>query len=158
MSKRFSVIPAVYLVFIKQSKVLLSRRKNTGFADGWYGLVAGHVEAGETLLQAMIREANEEADIKLDADDLQLASVINRRSDDRVSVDFFFLCNDLPVEPLNREPDKCTELGFYSLSDLPSKTIPYVKQGILNCFEQKTYGEAGWDQIWTGSSSADCRC
>lgn len=39
---------AVYLIPRDGDKVLLSLRQNTGWKDGWYSLVAGRVEAGET--------------------------------------------------------------------------------------------------------------
>lgn len=126
-------------------------RKNTGFADGWYGLVAGHVEGGETFMQAMMREAYEEAGLKLNPRDLQLASVIHRKSDDRESADIFFLCKDLQEKFINREPGKCSELKYFSIGALPENTIPYVREGIMNCLHGISYSEAGWDQIWTGN-------
>jgi len=50
-------IPASYLVLINdEEKVLLLRRYNTGFKDGMYSLVAGHVDEGENFTQALIRE------------------------------------------------------------------------------------------------------
>ncbi|NRA43556.1 MAG: NUDIX domain-containing protein [Oligoflexales bacterium] len=153
MSKRFSVVPAVYLVLMDQNKVLLSLRKNTGFADGWYGLVAGHVDGGETMMQAMIREAYEETGMMLSPNDLKMASVTHRRSDDRESADFFFLCKEPPSSFVNKEPEKCSELRFFSIEALPSNTIPYVKEGIMNCLKGVNYSEAGWDQVWTGASS-----
>ena len=58
--ERHKLIPSVYLVLIKNNKILLLRRFNTGFMDGYYSLPAGHVESNETLTSAMVREAKEE--------------------------------------------------------------------------------------------------
>ena len=41
-------------------EILLHQRKNSGFFDGHYSLVAGHMENGETIHAAAIREAQEE--------------------------------------------------------------------------------------------------
>jgi len=41
-------------------EILLHQRKNTGFFDGHFSLVAGHMEDGETIITAAIREAQEE--------------------------------------------------------------------------------------------------
>ena len=55
------ILPASYLVLIDNSKILLSKRHNTGFMDGYYSFVAGHVEKGESYSGTIIREAFEEA-------------------------------------------------------------------------------------------------
>ena len=43
---------------LKDSKtmILLSRRFNTGFMDGWYGLPAGHVRPTERIHETVMRE------------------------------------------------------------------------------------------------------
>jgi len=58
MRSKFSV--AVHLFFLRETQILLLRRFNTGYEDGNYSVVAGHVEAGETITQAAVREGNEE--------------------------------------------------------------------------------------------------
>ncbi len=63
MKERYKFICAVYLILIKENKVLLLKRANTGYEDGNYSLVAGHMDGNETIKQAMIREATEEAGI-----------------------------------------------------------------------------------------------
>ena len=56
---------AVHLLLVKNDRVLLLRRYNTGYEDGNYSVVAGHIEGGEDLKTAMIREAREEAGIEI---------------------------------------------------------------------------------------------
>ena len=47
--KRFKLILSVYLILVKDGKTLLLRRTNTGYEDGNYGLVAGHVDGNENV-------------------------------------------------------------------------------------------------------------
>lgn len=62
MSKeRAHLIPAVHLFLMREDEVLLSLRENTGFQDGNYSVVAGHLDGGERVVEAAIREAREEA-------------------------------------------------------------------------------------------------
>jgi 8-oxo-dGTP pyrophosphatase MutT (NUDIX family) len=62
---------AVNLIFTRQlpetreDHVLLIRRCNTGWHDGEWSLVAGHVDTGESPLMAALREAEEEVGLKL---------------------------------------------------------------------------------------------
>ena len=50
---------AVNLLFLKDNKVCLMRRYNTGWNDGMYALMGGHVEDGENPINTAIREAKE---------------------------------------------------------------------------------------------------
>ena len=87
--KRFTYIGSVYLILIHNGQVLLSRRFNTGYEDGKYGLVAGHMDGNESPTTAMIREAREEVGLKLQARDLQMVHVMHRNQEDE-RIDFFF--------------------------------------------------------------------
>ena len=58
---RFRLIPEVYLLLLDGDRILLLRRYRTGYEDGNYGLVAGHVDGNEPASAAMVREAAEEA-------------------------------------------------------------------------------------------------
>ena len=59
------LLVAVHLILVQDSKVLLLRRYNTGYEDGNYGVVAGHLERDEEIVAAMVREAREEAGIEI---------------------------------------------------------------------------------------------
>jgi len=78
--KRFTLRVAVYIILIKGEKVLLSRRFNTGWMDGKYSLISGHIDGNESISKAMIREAKEEIGIKIIKKDLIPITVLHRKS------------------------------------------------------------------------------
>ena len=47
---------AAYVMMLDGCKILLSRRMNTGFNDGLFGLPAGHLTKGESVIDACVRE------------------------------------------------------------------------------------------------------
>lgn len=127
---RFGFITAVYLLLEKDGKILLLQRQNSGYYDSSYSLIAGHVEEGESLTDGMMREAFEEAGIMIQAKDLTLAHVLCRPSIGRIAV--FFSCKSWQGTIENKEPDKCSELGWYKIDQLPSNTVPELPQAIEN--------------------------
>ena len=141
MRSRFPV--AVHLFFLCDGQILLLRRFNTGYEDGNYSVVAGHVDAGETVTQAAIREANEEVGVTLEPADIQIVHVMNRKSEDE-RIDFFMTVRQWTGEIANKESDKCDELAWHPITRLPQNTIPYVRYAI-ECFQNKIgYSEFGW--------------
>lgn len=143
MGEKFKLIASVYLLFLKDNKILLSRRCNTGYEDGNYGLVAGHLDEHESLTYAAIREAKEECGIDIDSNDLEVKTVMHRRQNDE-RVDFFFEVKKWIGEPINTEPNKCDDLSWFPLDNLPSNTIPYIRRAI-ECYQKGIiYSEFGW--------------
>jgi 8-oxo-dGTP pyrophosphatase MutT (NUDIX family) len=138
---RFAV--AVHLFFFSNDRVLLLRRFNTGWEDGKYSVPAGHVDAGESVIEAAIREAGEEVGIRLEPHDLQVVHVMHRRSEEE-RVDFFLLVTDWTGEIANREPHRCDDLAWHPSSSLPSNTIPYVRQSLANFQQGLFFSEFGW--------------
>ena len=132
------------MVLIKNGKTLLARRKNTGYEDGNYGLVAGHGEIGETFTDTLIREVFEEANIKLDPKKLRVAHIMHRkgRSDERVDV--FFIARRWKGVPKIMEPEKCDHMEWFDLKDLPANTIDYIKMALKNIEKGIFYSEFGW--------------
>ena len=139
--ERFKLIPSVYLVLIKNNEILLSRRYNTGYFDNNYSFPAGHLDGGETLRQAMIREAKEEIGITLNSKDLELIHVMNRKIPDNERMDFFFTAKKWQGEPTIIEPEKCDDLRWFNVNNLPENIIPYTKQAIDSFLNNIIYSE-----------------
>jgi len=147
MTKRNSNIPASYLTLIKDNKVLLLRRFNTGYEDGNYSLVAGHVDSGETFTQCIIREAEEEAGIFLKPEDLKVAHIMHRNSgtvENNERVDVFFVAKKWDGEVVNKEPHKCDDLSWFDLDDIPENILSYIGQAIRKIRDDVYYSEYGW--------------
>jgi len=128
---------------IREEQVLISRRFNTGYEDGNYSVPAGHLDGGEAVRQAMIREAKEELGAVIHPDDLAFVGVFHRRSDAE-RVDFFFSAQKWVGSPENREPDKCDQLKWFPMNALPGKMVPYIRRAIENFLAGDIFDEFGW--------------
>lgn len=69
MSDRFTYIGASYLFLIKDDEILLQRRFQTGFMDGFYGVPAGHLDGKESARAGCAREIKEELGINIKPED-----------------------------------------------------------------------------------------
>jgi 8-oxo-dGTP diphosphatase len=143
MRAKFPV--TVHLLFFREGQILLSRRFNTGYADGQYSVPAGHLDGGETVMDAAAREAEEEVGIKLEADDMTFSTVMHRmegnKEDERV--DFFVHVHQGQGEPFNAEPDKCDDLCWVDVHQLPVNVVPYVRQALGNHLAKVPFDEFG---------------
>ncbi|MCM3269630.1 NUDIX hydrolase [Paenibacillus elgii] len=142
----FRVHSAVYLLFVRENKLLLLRRTNTGYEDGKLSLVAGKMDGNEEVKQAAAREAWEESGVRVDPADLKVASVMHRNSDTGEWIDFFLTVKQWEGEPYNREPDKCSEMAWYPLDGLPEDMISHVRQAVENVLAGVFYDSYGWQQ------------
>ena len=130
---RFVVVPASYVFLLRgggdDTEVLLQLRTNTGYMDDhWAAAAAGHVERGETAVDAARREALEEIGVT----DLDLAFVTAMQRtrhalpiDERI--DFFFTARSWTGEPRIVEAAKAAELRWCPLADLPDPVVPHER-------------------------------
>ena len=140
---RFKLIAEVHLVLVRQHQVLMLRRFNTGYEDGNYSLVAGHVDGAETCTSAMAREAAEEAGLNIAPSELAHVHTMHRNSDnERMSL--FFKATSWSGGLQNREPHKCDDLAWFPVGRLPDNTIPYIRAALRHIFDGINYSEFGW--------------
>jgi 8-oxo-dGTP diphosphatase len=141
-----SMFVAVYLLLLREERVLMLRRHNTGYEDGNYSVIAGHVEQDERVTYALVREAAEEVGIRIETSALQFVHVMQRQGvDGLVYVDFFFRAEHWEGQVQNGEPAKCDDLQWFPLAALPTNTIPYVREvlGMLHN-RRRGFSEYGW--------------
>src|SRR6266446_5003899 len=141
MDTKFPVAEHIFL--LREHSVLLLRRANTGYEDGNYSVVAGHLDGGESVTQAAIREAHEEVGIVLHPAALTVVGVMHRASNDE-RIDFFLVATTWGGTLTNQEPNKCSELRWCALDALPANTIPYVRAALENFSRGVWFAEFGW--------------
>jgi len=116
---RFRIVPEVYLLLIDGDRLLMSRRFNTGYEDGRYSLVAGHVDGDETLAEAVAREAKEEAGVPDGSIRPRLLSVL-----DLDVWTYATLVGDVvePFEPTISDPES-RELAWVPLDEITDRPL-----------------------------------
>jgi len=127
-----------------KTEILLQRRQNTGYADGmWDCGASGHVEAGESLKQTMIREAREELGIRIAYEDVKFAAFTHKNSNVPY-YNFFFAVERYEGTPAVMEPEKCAGIRWFDIEALPEELLPDRREALGRFLAGEPYGESGW--------------
>ena len=137
MKERYQSKVAVSLILTRLTddgkEVLFQRRCNTGYMDGKYEIsCSGHLEKGESLSNAMIREAKEELGIEIQEKDLQLVFVNHSYKEDYIQI--YFTTQKYKGSPQIIEKDKCDDLRWFNINNLPNNIMDRIEQAI-KCIE-----------------------
>lgn len=148
--QRFKLKAGVLLFLIQEENILLLRRYQTGIDDGLFVVPMGGHDGNEPLTMSLVREAQEETNIKIRPDDLEVCHVMHRRHPmpDGLTfeqIDVFFKAHTYEGIIQNMEPHKCDQLKFFPLNDLPQNTAPFIRHAIQCMSNKKFYSEFGWN-------------
>lgn len=124
---------AVHMIIVNNdNKILLQKRKGSKLWPGYYALPAGHIDEGENQYDALVREAKEELDIEINPKDIINSYVVLRRNffeiDDKKLepyIDYYFEISKYKGIPKIVELNKCEELIWSNIDDLPEPFINY---------------------------------
>lgn len=135
MEERYKSKIVVDLLLKRKNKnnkeeILLSLRENTGYRDGYYDLPGGHVDENEDLFIAMIREAKEEIGIDIFREDMKIFHIYHHFRKNMLK--FVFSVNKYKGILINNEPEKCKELKWFEVENLPENIIPKIRKEILD--------------------------
>jgi ADP-ribose pyrophosphatase YjhB (NUDIX family) len=143
---RLTIVCAPHLILIRDTNVLLGKRCNTGYADGFWHVPGGHMEKGENILDALIREMEEEIGIQIDPTGIDLAHAVHDNGTNEGRMQMFFTIQDWDGEIENKEPEKCEGLDWFPIDNLPEKTVPYAKQAIELSQKGVRFSLMGWEK------------
>ena len=132
-------IAASGIVFNVDGEVLLEKRAD----NGWWGLPGGHVDVGESVEHAAIREIREETGILTRVKRLVAVysdpqyNVIGAYSDSLIHfVVVIFECEYLSGEL--EVSEESIEVGYYAADCLPANTLLCDVQAISDALKQRT--------------------
>ncbi len=140
-------LPVVVMIIIRQQdSVLLAKRANTGFKDGYFALPGGKHDGHETLTQGVIREAQEELGIVCTPEDVQFRCLIHAKLDDPLMELMYVVFEIMHFDGrmINNEPHKCSEIQFFPVDQLPEKMTEVSRRCIENTIAGIGFDEVGW--------------
>lgn len=114
---------AVYIINDKKQTLLQKRSSSKRFDPNKWGLCAGHVESGETLDEAILREAKEELGLELNINDLYVLDekeVKIRESNSHVRKVYYVICNE---ENFKFQKEEISEVRWFDID----KVISMIK-------------------------------
>ena len=132
--EREKFLSAVYLIIKNENnEILLQRRQGTKLWSGFLALPAGHIDEGENCYDAVIREAKEELSINITTNDIKDVFVVNRRNSSLSPYfDVYFEIASYTGKIKINEPEKCSEILWCDINNLPSDMINFEVQAIKN--------------------------
>ena len=142
---------AVHMIICKDNEILLQKRKGSKLWPGYYALPAGHIDEGENQYDALIREAQEELGISINPINIINSYVVLRRNYFNIDgkqlepyIDYYFEIKEYEGIPKIIEKDKCDELIWADINDLPEPFINYegvfLEDRTITTYDCKTDG------------------
>lgn len=108
----------VGLVILRDRKILLYKRMRAPEAGHW-SIVGGKVDHMEPAEQAARREAEEETGLSIGRVNLLGAAELISDADAQHWISLLYMASEFEGEPKLTEPDKLSDFGWFSRSDLP---------------------------------------
>ena len=142
--ERFKCPVGVFLILRKHNKIYLQLRKNCSFS-GMFGAIGGHLDGQETIVNALIREAKEEAGIEINEQNLELMTICHSNAGGKEYLQFFYQCSDWTGDVTNMEPDKCENIQLFDMDNLPNNIVPYLKSAFDKFNDKISFFEEGFE-------------
>ena len=126
------------LLYRKGHILLLKQTKKNG---GNYSLVGGNIDKQEHAIEALVREAKEEAGIILEPKDLKLAHVLHKRIGKNQRLTLYFKADKYKGEARSREPKKFQKAEWCPVQRLPPNTTATVRHVLKAYRHGRLYSE-----------------
>lgn len=143
----FKLAAYVGIILIHNNQVVLVQRYATDWMGGYWNFPGGLVEQHETILQAAIRETEEEVGVTVDPKDFTLVHVIHVHANGQNTKDimgFYFMARSWKGTPVNNEPDHHSALGWFDINVLPSPITDHALLALKGLKTDTMYSEHGW--------------
>ena len=107
------------------------------YLGNMYDLPGGHLEPNEDLFDAMNREAKEELGIEIEREDMQIIHIYHHYEKDLLK--FVFKVKKFKNKIQNLEPEKCKELKWIEIENLPDNTLSGIRRELEYIKAKKSY-------------------
>jgi 8-oxo-dGTP diphosphatase len=153
---RRRVVVDVILLLMRNGRILLRERANTGYGDGAYEPPTGQLADRETIVETAVRVASAEAGIAIRAENVSLAHVMHDVSGSG-RIAFFLTVSGWQGEYAS--PDAC----WFPVGNLPTNMLDRARVALRNYAEgmrfstypafgpagPALFGAAGWQDAFS---------
>lgn len=123
---------------VRNGKVLLCLRGEKAKNErGKWETPGGGLEFGETMAETLVREMKEELDINIEVvEPLGVYDhIISGEGQHWVAISF--VCNIVKGEPRILEPEKCAQIGWFTLEEAKKLPLSILGSGDVETLEKK---------------------
>lgn len=132
-------------VFLRDGDKILMSQRGGPYGYGRWHAPSGKLDQGEPIRHGAVRELREETGIEVDPEHLRLVHVVHHKQSAEVErIGLFFEATEWQGEPVNREPEKCLSLEWFSVHELPEDIIEYPAAGLNGYLSAGALTEHGW--------------
>jgi 8-oxo-dGTP diphosphatase len=125
--------------------IMLHQRKGS-LGKNYWGSGGGHIELGESLEAAALRELQEEAGTDLQIENVRFLGVVNfTELQPKHYVDVSFAADWISGEPQNSSPEETTDWQWFSLTDLPAPLFPPVEKYLIAIKTGQTFFDSSFN-------------
>ena len=141
---------AADVLLLKDNKVLLQKRQNTGWCDGYWNLIGGHLEEEESIEECVAREAWEELGIKLEMQSIKPFHCLQHKTN-RLTIQFYLVCTkwqgkeEIKLGLYNgKMVYKASALKWFDVHHLPENIVPTAKRAIEAYYNKTNFSRYGF--------------
>ena len=122
----------VAVIYDRQGKILIDRRKKGGEMGGLWEFPGGKIEPGETIKECIKREVKEELDIEIEVGD-RLTTITHKYETFKVTL-YVHDCQYITGKP---QPLECEEIQWVEAVQMNQYQFPQANLQIINLLQQK---------------------
>ena len=108
----------VYIYDCNDRFIIQQRTLNKAFLLGGWDICMGHMVAGETSLQCMIREVREEIALTISSQDVQAVRRVMFDAQYHHMVDVFFVCTEFDMKRLVLQKEEVMDVKTATLAEM----------------------------------------
>lgn len=110
---------AVFIINNRGQILLQKRSNNVHFKKGKYGMVANHVGAGQTLVDALLIKACEEIGVELNKNDIRFLTMLRRDEEQEKRITYFYYAKlDIKDKDLRLDPFLASGYKWFDFDEL----------------------------------------